>query len=127
MTERVGHAQQRRLLQPPEGPVGDEVLGEVALGEERVFRRIGPEQPRRMVNCRATDRETSHLMRSPSHSTAMLSPIARIWISLPLVARCTPSSDAKLPLSNAACCIHGRLSRSYKLANSAIAADIQSA
>jgi len=47
MTERVGHAQQRRLLQPAEGPVGDEVVGEVHLIQERIMRRVGADQPRR--------------------------------------------------------------------------------
>src|SRR5215475_4960843 len=47
MTERVGHAQQRRLLEPAEGPVGNEVVTEVHFIQERVVRRVGADQPRR--------------------------------------------------------------------------------
>src|SRR6266851_3207797 len=75
MTEGVGHTQQRRSLQPGEGPVGDEMKEDAA------------------------EKGKVALMQSPSHSTARVSPIAKIWISLPSSTMRTPSSVAKLPLS----------------------------
>src|SRR6202142_4122895 len=49
VSESVGDAEQRWAIERAELPLDAEVCGEIAIGEERVFRGVGREQPWALV------------------------------------------------------------------------------